>query len=430
MAMALRTFATAGPRVGAVGFGAMSFAGFYAPATEEESQRALAAALETGTTHWDTSDVYGNGLSEEIIGRFLKAHPGARAKIHLATKGGIKRKTGSTERVFDNSPEHFRAALEGSLKRLGVDHVDLYYVHRREQARPVEEVADTMARFVKEGKIKGYGLSEVAPATIRRAHAVHPITAVQSEYSLWSRLPELGVLQACREAGAAFVAFSPLARAFLCGTVTSTEGFGPLDFRKPNPRFVEPNFAANLKAIAPFLAMAKRRGCTPGQLALAWVLAQGDHIIPIPGTRYARHVEDNAGAAAITLSADDRREIERILPAGFRAWRALLRCAAGRRGTLWLIRSCGLDVGRGSRRIGWSQRLIWRTRARSTSSCSSASASGRWRSGIAIERPMRRRGIIRSWRRGCGACSGTAGAMERASSPTWASRMCRRRLTW
>jgi aryl-alcohol dehydrogenase-like predicted oxidoreductase len=157
----------------------------------------------------------------------------------------------------------------------------------------------------------------VAPSTIRRAHAVHPITAVQSEYSLWSRLPELGVLQACREAGAAFVAFSPLARAFLCGSVTSAEGFAALDFRKPNPRFIEPNFSANLKAIQPFLALAKRRGVTPSQLALAWVLAQGEHIIPIPGTRFARHVEDNAGAAALTLSDEDRREIERILPAGF-----------------------------------------------------------------------------------------------------------------
>jgi aryl-alcohol dehydrogenase-like predicted oxidoreductase len=315
--MPQRTFSKSGPKVGAMGFGAMSFGGFYGPATEEESQQALAAALETGTTHWDVSDVYGMGLCEEIIGRFLKAHPSARGKIHLATKGGIKRTAGSNVRTFDNSPEYFRTALEASLKRLGVDHIDLYYVHRREQARPVEEVADTMARFIKEGKIKGYGLSEVAPSTVRRAHAVHPVMAVQSEYSLWSRLPELGLLQACHEIGAAFVAFSPLARAFLCGTVRSIEGFGPSDFRKANPRFIEPNFSANLKAIAPFLALAKRKGCTPGQLAPAWVLAQGDHIVPIPGSRFAKNVVENAGAAMLKLTADDLGEIARILPPGF-----------------------------------------------------------------------------------------------------------------
>lgn len=315
--MQQRTFSKAGPRVGAMGFGAMSFGGFYGEADDAESQLALAMALETGTTHWDTSDVYGFGRSETMIGQFFKDNPGSRSKVHLATKGGIKRPPGSTERVFDNSPEYLRGTLEASLKRLGVEYVDCYYVHRREHARDVEEVAATMATFIKEGKIRGYGLSEVAPWTVKRAHAVHPVTAVQNEYSLWTRLPELGLLQTCRDLGIAFVAFSPVARGVFAGTVKAGTEFGKFDFRRGNPRFTEPNFSRNLEQMQPFFSFARARVVTPAQVSLAWILTRGDHIIPIPGTRYASRVKENAGAAALELSAADLAELDRILPIGF-----------------------------------------------------------------------------------------------------------------
>lgn len=315
--MQTRQFGRSGPKVGAIGFGAMSFGGFYGPTTETESMEALAACLDTGTTHWDTANVYGPKISEERIGAFFRANPGTRNKIHLATKGAISRNMETNERTFDNSPEHMRTALEGSLQRLGVDYVDLYYVHRRDQRRSIEEVMDTMLTFKKEGKIRAIGLSEVAPATIRRAQAVGQVDAVQSEYSLWTRLPELGVIQLCKEIGAAFVPFSPLGRGIFTDTVRSADGFGKHDFRRGNPRFVEPNFSANLKALQALFDFARARGTTPAQVSLAWVLAQGDHLIPIPGTRYAKNVRENAGGAALDLSPGDFAELERMLPTGF-----------------------------------------------------------------------------------------------------------------
>jgi aryl-alcohol dehydrogenase-like predicted oxidoreductase len=315
--MQMRKFGSNGRAVGAVGFGAMSFGGFYGPTTESESHNALAACLETGTTHWDTANVYGPEISERVIGAFFKANPGTRGKVHLATKGAITRNLETGVRTFDNSEAHLRKALEGSLTRLGIEQVDLYYIHRREAARPIEEVMQTLLRFKQEGKIGGIGLSEVAPATIRRAAAVGPVDAVQSEYSIWTRLPELGVIQACAEIGAAFVAFSPLGRGIFTGTVRDVESFGKLDFRRGNPRFVEPNFSANLGALEALHMFARARGVTAGQIALAWVLAQGPHIVPIPGTRHAKHVIENAGAGEIALSAADLAELERRLPKGF-----------------------------------------------------------------------------------------------------------------
>ena len=295
----------------------MSFGGFYGATTETESHATLSACLEHGVTHWDTANVYGPETSENVIGTYFKAHPGARAKVHLATKGSIQRDPKTNVRGFNNSREHLTAALDASLKRLGVDHVDLYYIHRREQARPIEEVMETLLGFKKAGKIRGIGFSELAPASVRRAAVVGQIDAVQSEYSLWTRLPELGMIQTCRDIGAAFVPFSPLGRAIFTGTLTAKSTFAASDFRQSNPRFIEPNYSANLAAVEPLFAFAKTRGVTPGQVALAWTLAQGDHIVPIPGTRSVKNLIENAKAAAIKLSTDDLAELARILPAGF-----------------------------------------------------------------------------------------------------------------
>jgi aryl-alcohol dehydrogenase-like predicted oxidoreductase len=312
-----RTFGKGGPRVGAIGFGAMSFGGFYGPTTEADSHATLAACLEYGVTHWDTANVYGPETSERVIGTYFKANPGARARVHLATKGGIWRDPATNVRGFNNSREHLTTALDGSLKRLGVEVIDLYYIHRREAARPIEEVMETLLGFKRAGKIKAIGFSEIAPSSLRRAAAVGKIDAVQSEYSLWTRGPELGMVQACEELGIAFVPFSPLGRGIFTGTIRSDTEFGPNDFRRGNPRFEEPNFSANLRALEALTAFARRRDVTPGQVALAWVLTRGDHMIPIPGTRCVAHAIENATAANVNLSLSDLAELERILPPGF-----------------------------------------------------------------------------------------------------------------
>jgi len=303
-----------GPQVGAIGLGCWSFAGAYGKTDTATSHNTLARALDLGIDFLDTANVYGNGVSEQTIGSFLKSRP---HEFTIATKAGIWRDPETQVRSFNNSESHLREALEKSLRHLGVEHVALYYIHRRDPERPIEDVMQTLVKFKEEGKIGGIGFSEIAPSSLRRAHAVHPVAAVQSEYSLWSRMPELGMVQACAELGVAFVPFSPLARGMFASELPDPANFGDTDFRKNNPRFVEPNFAYNSSLVDRFRNHAVDLGTTAAALAIAWVLHQGEHMIPIPGTRSAEHLEEDAGAAEISLTASDLADIERILPCGF-----------------------------------------------------------------------------------------------------------------
>ncbi len=311
--MKQRSLGKNGPLVGEVGFGAMSFASWFGPTDEAASHRALDKALEVGSTHVDTALVYGPYVSEEFIGSYLAKNPTAKEKISIGTKGGIQ----ANPRAIINEKQFMRECLEGSLKRLGVEHVDLYYIHRRDQSIPIEEVMETLAEFKTEGKIGGIGFSEISPASLERAVKVHPVRAVQSEFSLWSRIPLIGMLQATKRHGAALVAYSPVARGMLSDTNLDPASFASHDFRKANPRFQPEFFASNQRKIEEFKTYAKKRGWFPSALALAWVLHQGNHVIPIPGTRSAEHVAQNATASEISLSAQDLAEIDAILPPGW-----------------------------------------------------------------------------------------------------------------
>ncbi len=302
-----------GPMVDEVGFGAMSIAGAFGPADDDTSRKALDRVFAQDRPHIDTALIYGPFISENLIGEHLKKYPAAHNKISIATKGGIN----PNPRGVSNSAAFLRECLEGSLKRLGVDHVDLYYVHRRDHSIPIEDVMETMAAFVKEGKIGGIGLSEIAPHTLERASKVHHVRAVQNEYSLWTRQPELGLIQACKHHDTALVAFSPVGRGVLTDVVLRPADLPATEWRKAMPRFTEPNFTFNMTYIERFKTYAHGRGWTPSSLANAWVLAQGDHIITIPGTRTAAHHEENLKASDIALTAKDLAEIEAILPAGF-----------------------------------------------------------------------------------------------------------------
>ena len=311
--MKQRRLGPGGPLVAEVGFGAMSFGGFFGPTDKETSHRTLDRALDLGVTHIDTALIYGPYTSEEFIGDYFRKNPAAKSRFVIATKGGIN----PDPRGFDNSPAFLRDCLDSSLMRLGVDHVALYYVHRRDQTIPIEDVVATLVDLKKEGKIGGFGFSEISPASLERAARVHPVAAVQSEFSLWSRQPQVGMLQACKRLGTTFFACSPVARGVLTDVALDPAIFADTDFRKKNPRFTEPNWSRNVAAIAPFKAFARSRGWPTAALAVAWVLRQGDHIIPIPGTRTPEHLSELAAAASISLSDEDLREIDRILPPGF-----------------------------------------------------------------------------------------------------------------
>lgn len=301
-----------GPSVGEVGLGAMSFGGIFGATDETTSHRALDRALDLGVTHIDTALIYGPHTSEEVIGTYLKRNPSAKRRFSIATKGGFR----INPRGISNEACFMRECLEGSLRRLGVDHLDLYYVHRRDHSISIEEVTGTLANFVKEGKIGGIGYSEISPASLERANSVHHIRAVQSEYSLWTRLPELGLLQTCEKLGIAFVAFSPLARGVLGNVKLDPKTF-PDDFRRNIPRFSAENYPRNMAYIERFKTYAKQHGWSPATVANAWLLHRAPHIIPIPGTRTAEHLAENAAASNLSLTATDMAEIETILPAGF-----------------------------------------------------------------------------------------------------------------
>ncbi|WP_372662146.1 aldo/keto reductase [Hydrogenophaga sp.] len=291
--------------VSAIGLGCMNICHAYGPpVSDAQTERLLLSALDAGVTHFDTAALYGFGASETLVGRFLSKH---RSRFTLASKCGMQgvdvAGDGKLVRVIDGRAETIRATCEAALKRLKTDVIDLYYLHRWDKTMPVEDSVGALSDLVRAGKIQAIGLSEVSATTLRKAHAVHPITAVQTEYSLWTRNPEIAVLQACRELGAAFVAFSPVARGFLCGEL-DVSAFDAKDIRRSMPRFTPENHAANTRLLPGYLAMAREVGCTPAQLAIAWLLHRGDHILPIPGTRSVEHLMDNLGAANVVLSAD------------------------------------------------------------------------------------------------------------------------------
>jgi aryl-alcohol dehydrogenase-like predicted oxidoreductase len=310
--MKTKPLGTAGMKASELGLGCMGMSEFYGRRNDDESIRVIQRAFELGINFFDTADMYGPFTNELLVGKAIKPF---RNKIHLATKFGIVRDPNDpTRRGISGKPDYVRSSCEGSLRRLGVDVIDLYYLHRKDPDTPIEETVEAMAQLKQEGKIKGIGLSEVSADTLRRAHTVHPITALQSEYSLWTRDPEDGILQTCRELGIAFVAYSPLGRGFLTGQIKKIEDFEEGDYRRFSPRFQGENFTKNLELVKKTGELAKEKGCTPAQLALAWVLAQGDFIFPIPGTKHIRYLEENLGAVNVHLSQKELEEIERIAP--------------------------------------------------------------------------------------------------------------------
>ena len=307
-----------GVEVSPIGIGAMSFSNFYGPTNEEESHKILAEALDQGISHIDTANVYGAGASEAAIGSFLAKQGSKRNNLFsIATKVGIKGniQTGKTE--FDNSPNYLKKELDDSLRRLGVESIDLYYIHRRDQSRPIEDVTETLASFVKVGKIRSFGFSEIAPSSLRRAASVHHVAAVQSEYSLSVRSPELGLVQTTAELGTALVAFSPLGRSLLTDTPHSADKVEAMDWLSKNPRFKEPNLTFNIEAASKFRDLAAQYGVATATLAIAWLLNKNKHIIPIPGTRSVQHFLEHCHGARLILSQEQMSQIEEVLPVGW-----------------------------------------------------------------------------------------------------------------
>jgi aryl-alcohol dehydrogenase-like predicted oxidoreductase len=301
-----------GPEVSALGLGCMGMSEFYGPRDDAESIATIHHALDQGLDLLDTADMYGPYINEELVGRAIA---GRRDEVVLATKFGFVRDPADpSKRQVDGSPKHVREACEASLKRLGVETVDLYYLHRADARVPIEETVGAMADLVKAGKVRFLGLSEVSPDTLERASRVHPIAALQSEYSLWTRDPEDGALDACRRLGIGFVAYSPLGRGFLTGAIRTPDDFAADDYRRMNPRFQGENFARNLALVDTVSAIARDKRCTPAQLALAWVLAQGEDIVPIPGTKRRKYLSENIGALAVQLSAEELARIDSTFP--------------------------------------------------------------------------------------------------------------------
>ena len=311
--MEKRKLGRQGLEVSMLGLGCMGMSEFYGGTDEKESLATLDRALELGVTFLDTADAYGPFTNEMLLGKALK---GRRDKVVLATKFGLRRTGDPVQRLIEGSPAYVREACEASLKRLGTDHLDLYYQHRVDARVPIEDMVGAMARLVSEGKVRYLGLSEAGPETIRKAHAVHPISALQSEYSLWSRDPEEAVLPVVRELGIGFVAYSPLGRGFLTGRFRSLEDLEEGDYRRHSPRFQGDNFRKNLDLVEKITALARAKGLKPSQLALAWVLARGNDIVPIPGTKHRSYLEENAAAAAIRFTADELARIEAAAPQG------------------------------------------------------------------------------------------------------------------
>lgn len=320
--MHYRTLGPNGPRVSAIGLGCMGMSAFYGAHDDNISIKTLHYALDQGITLLDTADMYGPFTNEQLVGKAIAYR---RDRVFLSTKFGIVLDPANPmARGVNGRPEYVRQCCEQSLQRLGVDHIDLYYQHRIDPYVPIEETVGAMADLVREGKVRYLGLSEASTQTLERAHNVHPLTALQSEYSLWSREPELSTLSTCERLGIGFVAYSPLGRGFLTGTIQTPEDFAANDFRRNNPRFMGVNFSRNLRLVEKIKQMAREKGCTPAQLALAWLLARNKHIVPIPGTRHCARVDDNLGALLLTLSPQEMTAIDMVFPynaaAGDRYW--------------------------------------------------------------------------------------------------------------
>lgn len=309
--MKIKALGSQGLVASELGLGCMGMSEFYGQRDDLQSLATLRRAYELGVTFWDTADMYGPYLNEELLSGALK---GIRQHITLATKFGITRNSpDAAARGLNGSAAYVTSSCEGSLKRLQVETIDLYYLHRVDPETPIEETIGAMAQLVRQGKIRGIGLSEASVETLRKAHAVHPVSAVQTEYSLWSRDPENGMLETCKELGIAFVAYSPLGRGFLTGQIKRFEDLAENDWRRSAPRFMGNNFEKNLALVEKVKSIAAEKNCTPAQLALAWVMAKGDHIFPIPGTKRISYLEENAGALAVSLSEEELKTIDEVI---------------------------------------------------------------------------------------------------------------------